>query len=320
MTTPLQSNTTEIAIVIVSYNDWDMLDKCLKSIFNGNFQNFQIFVVDNSTTNEIQSKITIKEKINYHRNTENTGFCSANNIGIVSAIAAEIPFIMLLNHDTLIVEDCLSAMLFRAKEHNYQYLVTGKIRLISNPQQLWYAGGYFSKLIGAGKNTGFNQLDLGQFDQPKEVTYATGCCLLVPTEVFKKTGLLNEKMFMYLDDIEFCLRARKAGFRIFYEPKAIIYHELGSGSDLSKRPDYYLYFSIRNKHLVTSKQSMYRIYLQLLAIIFAGVKMVQFSLIPRIPDRWIKIKSIYWGLIDSFSSKDKYKERFPRLFNQKKNG
>ncbi len=118
---------------------------------------------------------------------------------------------------------------------------------------------------------------------------------------------------MYLDDIEFCLRAQKMGFKIFYEPTAVLYHEIGSGAQLKQRPDYYLYFSIRNKPLV-SAPGFYRVYLHFMAVAFGCAKIIQFAFYPRIKDRGRKILALIWGITDSFSMEEKFRKRFPRLF------
>ena len=302
-----------VAIVIPAYNGPDQLARCLASLEAGTFKRFRVFLIDNSTTDAVEQAFARREDITYRRNRQNLGFCGANNVGISLALDEGYEYVLLLNHDTILDPDCLARLVGRAAALQGAWLVTGKIHILPDQGRLWYGGGYFDPLFGAGRNHGFNSLDDGRFDHPGETTYATGCCLLIPSEAFRKAGMLNERMFMYLDDIEFCLRAAKAGFRIFYEPAADIYHEMGTGAELQKRPGYYLYFSIRNKPLV-APGGWYGAYLHFLAIFFAIAKMIQFSLVPGITDRVGKLKALAWGAWDSLSREERYRRRFPGLF------
>jgi len=302
-----------IGVVIVSFNDPDLTLRTLASLCSGSHVPEVIVVVDNSTSNFVQNALADDDRVVYHRTEENLGFCGANNLGIHIALDRFVEFVLLLNHDTLMDPNCFERLAQRAFLEKGQAIVTPKVRLLPDRERLWYAGGFFSRLIGAGKNIGFGSLDQGQFDTAGNVTYATGCCMLIPVSVFKSAGYLNSHMFMYLDDIEFCLRARKNGFSIYYEPGAILYHELGSGARFRQRPDYYLYFSIRNKPLVVSPGA-YRLYLYLVAVVFGCIKIIQVCLYPGIEYRWRKTKALFWGMIDAFSSEEKFRGRFPRLF------
>lgn len=304
-----------IGIVIVAYNDFPVLERCIESVSGGTFRDVEIIVVDNSTTEDVGRGLAGRPEIHYHRTGENLGFCAANNIGFRMSEAIGMEYTLLLNHDTVLDPRCLEAALKRADGLPDLGILTGKIYLFTGERRLWYAGGYFSRLIGAGKNLGFNEVDAGRYDAFREVEYATGCFMLIPTKLFSIAGSLEERFFMYLDDIEFCLRIRKAGYRIYYEPGAVVRHDLGSGADLPKRPDYYLYFSIRNKPMVVRGEA-YTLYLYFAMIVVAAVKLLQFSAHPGIPHRRAKLRAILWGVVDAFSAEPRYRRRFPRLFSR----
>lgn len=302
-----------VAVIIVAYNDPSVLERCLASLEAGVFRDYGVFLVDNSTNAEVEKAFAGRAGIWYLRTEDNLGFCEANNKGITAAMGQGYGYALLLNHDTVVEPQGLACLVAAAEAGAGRCIVTPKIRLLSDPGRLWYGGGYFSRWIGAGKNLGFNAPDDGRYDRPGEVTYATGCCMLVPMRAFREAGMLEPRMFMYLDDIEFCLRATSGGYRIRYEPSAVVLHELGSGSSLRKRPDYYLYFSIRNKPLVV-RAWPYRAYLHGLTLLFAAVKAVQFTFVPGIPERRRKVSAIMWGAWDSLSSEPRHRRRFPRLF------
>ncbi|HKP95104.1 MAG TPA: glycosyltransferase family 2 protein [Fibrobacteria bacterium] len=303
-----------IGIVIVAYNDFPLLERCIASILESSYRSVEIIVVDNSTLEDVRTGLAAYPAVHYRRMAENLGFCGANNVGFRISWELGTRYTLMLNHDARLSRETLGILAERAAGLKDLGILTGKI-YFTGGKRLWYAGGYFDRLIGAGKNLGFNETDRGQFDAFREVQYATGCFMLIPNPVFRRAGLLDERFFMYLDDIEFCLRVRKAGLRIYYEPKAAIEHDLGSGSHLPLRPDYYLYFSIRNKPLVLRGEA-YTLYLYFAAAAVAAVKLAQFTLHPGIPDRGAKMRAILWGLIDAFSGEARYRRRFPRLFRR----
>jgi GT2 family glycosyltransferase len=304
-----------IGVVIVAYNDFDLLKRSIDSILACSYRAVEIIVVDNSTRDDVRAGLAGMPGIHYHRTAENLGFCGANNIGIRMSRELGTEYTLLLNHDAVLEPDCLQALMARAPKLPDLGVMTGKIYLMAGQKKLWYAGGYFDRLIGAGKNYGFNETDRGQYDTFREVEYATGCFMLIPNAVLARAGGLEDRFFMYLDDIEFCLRVRKAGFKVYYEPKAVVHHDLGSGSDLPKRPDYYLYFSIRNKPLVVRGEA-YTLYLYFAMMVVAGIKFLQFAAHPGIPDRGRKLRAILWGAVDGFSREPRYHRRFPRLFGR----
>ncbi len=304
-----------IGVIIVAYNDLELLERVVASVQANGHPDTRIIIIDNSTREGIGAAMQGREGIHYLRTPENLGFCGANNIGIGMAEALGAEFALLLNHDAVLEPGCLAALQHRAQSEPEAGIVTGKIYLFAGERKLWYAGGFFSRLIGAGKNHGFGETDRGQYDAGGEVEYATGCVMLIPMKVFARAGRLDERFFMYLDDIEFCLRVRRAGFRVIYEPQAVVRHELGSGAQLPQRPDYYLYFSIRNKPLVVAGGG-YGFYLKFATLAIGLIKLAQYGIYPGIPERGNKLRALLWGLQDAFSAESRYHRRFPRLFRR----
>ncbi|KKQ34533.1 MAG: putative glycosyltransferase [Microgenomates group bacterium GW2011_GWA2_37_6] len=111
---------------------------------------------------------------------------------------------------------------------------------------IWYAGGAIDWENVIGNHKGLDEVDKGQFDEDGETKMATGCCFLVKKEVLEKVGLYDDRYFLYFEDADFSERVKKAGFKIFYAPKSIIWHKNaqssgGSGSSLQD------YFTTRNR-------------------------------------------------------------------------
>jgi len=107
---------------------------------------------------------------------------------------------------------------------------------------IWYAGAVIDWKNVIGKHIGVDEVDKGQFNSSMETEYATGCCMIVKKQVFEKIGLLNEKYFLYYEDADFSMRAKRNNFKILFAPTAFMWHKNaasagGSGSPLQ---DYYI--------------------------------------------------------------------------------
>jgi GT2 family glycosyltransferase len=311
---PVSATTPIVGIVIVAYNSPDRLARCVESIRKDAYGGTEIFIVDNSTVRIPPSELPGGEDIHYHRTGSNLGFCAGCNLGIAMARARGAEFILLLNHDTVMEPGALAALVGRARVLPRPGIVGPKIRYLDHPEIIWFAGGSLSLAMGVGHHYGFNEKDEGGHDTGREVGYLTGCCMLIPDRILAEAGPLKEELFMYLDDTEFCLRVRGLGYGLYYEPAALIYHEAGPGKDSHGYPDYYLYFSIRNKPHISGNPA-YRAYLYAYTFLLAAAKLARYGFAPGIPERGAKVRAILFGFLDSFSLAPRYRRRFPRLFS-----
>ncbi|MEM4230386.1 MAG: glycosyltransferase, partial [Candidatus Pacearchaeota archaeon] len=128
---------------------------------------------------------------------------------------------------------------------------------------IWFAGGKMDWQNVIGLHIGVDEIDKGQFEKISEIDFASGACMLIKSDVFKKIGKFDERYFLYYEDSDFCQRAKKTQYKIIYNPKAILWHKNagstgGSGSELQ---DYYL---TRNRLLFGMKYAPYKSKLALL--------------------------------------------------------
>jgi GT2 family glycosyltransferase len=119
---------------------------------------------------------------------------------------------------------------------------------------------------------------------------------------------------MYQDDTEFCMRVRAAGYALYYAPAARMAHAVGPGMDWRLYPDYYLYFSVRNRPLI-SRNPGYRLYLHGVAWALGAVKFLRYALMPGVSRRGGKLRALAWGAWDSMFAAGRERHRFPRLFH-----
>ncbi|MDK2805650.1 MAG: hypothetical protein PWP67_790 [Clostridium butyricum] len=218
----------KIGIIIVNYNGEKYTNDCIKSVLKSSYRNYLVIVVDNaSTDNSVKLLEEFNNKMVIIKNNENLGFSGANNIGIKYALENECEYVLLLNNDTELDKDLIKNMVDSSIKNN-NAIISPKIYYYNEPNKIWSAGGGLNWKKGLSFHYGQNEIDKGQYDQQKEIDFATGCCILIHKSVFDKIGFLAEEYFLYFEDTDFCVRAKRAGVKILYEPSAKLWHKVSS--------------------------------------------------------------------------------------------
>jgi len=248
---------TKVFIIVLNFNGWQNTIECLSSLSKLEVPkniNVESVVVDNGSSDSSVKKIKEEfPKLIMIENQANLGFTGGNNEGMRYALKSSADFIVLLNNDTVVHPDLIKNLLgafdqdsiggvvpkiyfekgYEFHEDRYKESEKGKV--------IWYAGGKMDWDNLIGENIGVDEVDHGQFDIQMEVELATGCCFMIRSDVLKNVGMFDDRYFLYYEDADLSLRIKKAGYRIIYEPAAIIWHKnaesSGVGSDLH---DYYI--------------------------------------------------------------------------------
>lgn len=242
-----------IYIILVNYNGYKDTIECVNSLKKVNYKNYRIVIVDNASSNN--SLGILKQKINdciIIESKENLGFAGGNNLGIKYALDHNADYIMFLNNDTLVNNDFLNNMIMSFTKDNKVGLVGCKIMHYPAKNIIWYGGGYIDWFKFIGTHCGMGQIDKGQCDTEKEIDFMTGCCMLIKKEVFEKVGFLSEDYFMYFEDVDFCVNIKNFGYKIWYNPKAIIYHKVGLSSGGEESP-FSIKWGTRNRILFMNR-------------------------------------------------------------------
>ena len=225
-----------VAIIVVNWNGRNDTLECLESLHKVDAADLMVIVVDNgSIDGSVEAIRSAHPWVELVALPENRRFAGGNNAGIAHALARGAAYVLLLNNDTIVAPDFVTHMLSRFARDPRSGMVTPKIYYADTPDLLWFTGGEISFWKGLLTHTGIREIDTGQYDIPREIDYATGCCLLTSREVIENTGTLDESFYMYTEDADWSMRVRKAGYRILYEPRARIWHKISvsSGGHLS---------------------------------------------------------------------------------------
>jgi GT2 family glycosyltransferase len=216
----MQKEQPLISIIILNYNSGELLLDCVESVFSSNYQNFEVIVVDNASTDN-SHKICKKnfKKIKLIENVENLGYCEGNNIGIRNAKG---DYIVILNPDTRVEPDWLEKFLDAIKKYG-DGLFQGKNVAIDN-EKILRSTGNMIHLFGFGSARDKGGIDTGQLKDVEEINYASGTCLFTSTAIMKKIGLFDPFLFLYHDDLDLGWRAACLNIKSFFVPSVKIKH------------------------------------------------------------------------------------------------
>jgi len=244
-----QSADPSVFIIILNWNGRDDTIECLESLVNPGYSNCRIVVVDNGSTDGSAQAIRSRfPTLTVLQLTQNLRFAGGNNTGIAFALDNGADYVLLLNNDTVAEEGFLGPLVERMQSDHRIGMVAPKILYYAPPDRIWFAGARIRYWLGTMAHIGIREEDRGQHNEPGETDYATGCCVLARKAVIESIGMLDESYFMYVEDVDWSVRARKNGFRIMYEPRSEIRHKVSvsAGGNLSL-------FKLRNKYISQMK-------------------------------------------------------------------
>jgi hypothetical protein len=220
-----------VYIILVNWNGKKDTLECLSSLRKVEYDNTRIVVVDNASTDgsvdAIRSEFSSVEILT---NTVNLRFAGGNNAGIRHALEHGAHYVLLLNNDTIVDTMFLDELIRTAERDSGVGMVGAKVLYYSYPQRIWFAGGKIHWWSAWVAHDGIREEDRGQHDTERDVDYITGCCLLARRSVIEQIGMLDEHFFMYGEDVDWGLRAQRAGYRLRVQPKAKIWHKVSSSA------------------------------------------------------------------------------------------
>ena len=236
-----------VGIVILNWNQPTDTLACLESLRRLEYPSFEVVIVDNGSSDGSPERIA--EQFPQHlliRNQSNLGFAAGNNVGIRDLVRRGVDYVLLLNNDTEVSPDMLRLLVDTAESDPRIGVVGPKIYYYDQAKTIWSAGGAVNRL-GHSWHLRADELDDGSPEKLLDVGYVTGCAILVKSSVIQAIGVLDERFFIYFEETEWCSRARNAGFRVVYEPRAHMWHKITQTARNTSRK--YLYLMTRNRLL-----------------------------------------------------------------------
>ncbi len=216
----------KVAVVILNWNGKNDTLACLASLASL-AKHPNIIVVDNGSEDDSVQEIQKQfPSVRLIETGINLGYAGGNNAGIEIALKDGADAILLLNNDTIASPGMIDAFIQSAKTHPAVGIWGGYPLRFSNPEHLDHLGGIWNsekgdfELVGLGAKKGF------QSERPLD--YVCGCSIFIRREVFEKIGLLETKFFLFWEEADFAMRAKKAGFEIDICCDAVLFHKVSA--------------------------------------------------------------------------------------------
>ncbi len=211
----------------------------------------RVLVLDNGSTDETLTALP-KEfpRVELIRNPVNMGYADGNNVGLQIALERNAEFAIVLNNDVTVAPDWVEQLLKAAHANPDAALIGPLVFHASDPTMIQSAGG----LLGVewhSYHRGANAPDRGQFAKTEAVDWLSGCTVMARCSALGKFGLLDPLFYMYGEDVDWCVRATKAGYRVLFAPKSHVWHS-GVRPDYSPAP-YVTYYTTRNELILIRK-------------------------------------------------------------------
>ena len=236
-----------VTIIILSADDVRITFQCLEALFKRTYYSpLEVLVVDNGSDPEQGRKLT-KEILKYKgsrikilRNEKNLGYARANN---QAALEASGELLVFLNNDVVVTPSWLPPLVSFMMKNRNNAACQPKLRSFVEREYFDYAGGAggFLDMFGypftRGRVFDCIEKDVGQYDKPTEITWASGSCMVVRTDLFLEEHGFDEYFFSYMEEIDLCLRLKRKGYSIYCLPETCVYHygAYTSNKDLGRK-------------------------------------------------------------------------------------
>lgn len=240
-----------VAVIIINWNGKVDTLQCLNSLSQESYNNKEIIVVDNNSTDgSVDAIEKLYPQLTVLVQSTNLGFAAGNNKGIEQALQRGCDAVILLNNDTTVDKEFISSFLRTSREYP-NTILGAKIYQMNNPAYLDHLGGNWNFDTGNFDLIGKGELGESNHLSPITMDYACGCAMFIPSLVLNQVGMLDANYFLYWEDSDFCFRAKRLGYATRLCPSAKIWH-IGSSS-MNTHSIQTIYFWWRNRLLWIDK-------------------------------------------------------------------
>lgn len=239
----------KVFVSILSWNSCDDLMHCLENLFLSDYENFEVLVVDNGSTDKsVEIVKSGYPNIKIIQNTINIGFTGGNNIGIKYAIDNGADYVFLLNDDAIVISDTLSKLVSYSESDKMIGLVSPVVYSVDGKIQ------FCGSLLDLNKTKIYSNISCENNESSNKnglIDCLWGTALLIKKELIQAIGLLDDDFFAYFEDTDYSVRSHTAGFKNIIVSEAKVIHK--NTTFQAERPPHYHYLYIRNKYMFFMK-------------------------------------------------------------------
>ncbi|MBI5284278.1 MAG: glycosyltransferase family 2 protein [Chloroflexi bacterium] len=252
------AETPAVGIVVVNYNSARFIEEFCTSMQAVTYPAWHMIAVDSGSSDGSMDVIERAFPDGTHvRCGENVGFAAGANIGIERCLERGVEYVLFLNNDATVTPDFLQRLIEAA---DAKTMVVPKILYHFDHSIISTHAGGFDWRLGLFRDTYGGRPDGPQTSRRREnLDTASFCCALVPAQAFRDAGTLDERFFMYYEETDFIRRAQTAGYRVRYEPSAVIYHRESGSSGGGWMTPFKQYYATRNRLYLVRKHRRSRL-------------------------------------------------------------
>ena len=239
-------NEPLVSIISINYNSTKETSELLESLKTLDYKNIEIIIVDNGSANrDIETIVDKFPHVRFIMNPDNLGFAGGNNLAIKEAKGE---YLFFVNNDAELTKGCIRPLIQTFIDHKDAGAVSPKFHYYSRPGIIEYAGySPISALTGRNETIGANEKDQGQYDKVGVTHYTHGGGMMVPMAVVKEVGPMPEEYFLYYEEFDWCEMMKDAGYKIYYQPNALVCHKVSAS--IGQNSTLKTYYLTRNRIL-----------------------------------------------------------------------
>lgn len=336
--------TPKVYIILLNYNGWKDTIECLESILKNDYENYEVVVVDNASSNnsleymkkwadgqlesnipeneklkslvypfiekpiafnnisenEIKDKIEsdVNRKLTMIKANKNRGFSSGNNVGIKYVQAnGDADFIYILNNDTIVEKDFITLLVDKFNKSKNVGMISSKILHYEHPENIFCNGGKFNPWTSHIKF--YNSGEKEDSQESSFNTFLSGCSWFIPIKIIDEIGYLDERYFMYVEDIDYTQKVYKKGYSLLVASDSKIYHK-GAKSSGGGSSEFSVYWISKNiARYILNNGNILQKTTSILYFFYNTFKALAKSILKgKKPKTILEIKSFLYGLSD----------------------
>jgi GT2 family glycosyltransferase len=295
------AESPSVAVVIINYNSADFVAELLDSLRDVDYQRWRLVVVDSGSTDGSAGAFERAfPSAKVVRSTENIGFAAGINVVLDQRLIANDRYVLFLNPDMMVTSGFLQAMVAAADE---RMIVVPKILYRGDPRLISTHAGGFDWSRGLFRDTFHGKRDGPATSVRRDgLETASFACALVPLRAFEEAGRMDERFFMYYEETDWLRRAQSRGYRIRYEPTAVVYHRESGSSGGGWMTPFKMYYATRNRPYLVRKHSPSRFSDTAFAAYFLGGRLIATV---RLACRreWRLLRAMWLGARDYYSGR-----------------
>lgn len=286
-----------VSIIILNYNQTDITCAFLESTRQLAYKNYEIIVIDNASADNPSAQI---EAGNYPNtrliiSAKNLGFTGGNNLGIRES---EGEYVFIVNNDTEVTPYLIDLLLKPFMADATVGVTCPKIRFFDHPDIIQYAGFFpMNHYTGRTFAIGSREKDNGQYDQERETYGAHGAAMMVKREVIDHVGAFEDNFFIYYEEWDWSSRIRKAGYKIIYQGKALIYHK--ESITMGKESAIKAYYHTRNRLLYMRRNTnfiQFMVFTAFLLFLIVPKSLIKYAVKQQKSHQQAFIRGLLWHI------------------------